>query len=208
VLFIDKIERDLELRGSEAVPGVIGKDCTIAIGVTTTAPDDAPDAGYFPFSATCMRAYDIERSFIVGYGRYAISGDDYPRRWQEIGWDPSTVREGDKVGIMVLDEEPRDMFIFVNSIQVMRMETDLEEDEEVFLLVDLYGSVTQVTLLDPASGTAPGTKRLLGRPPRVPFKPGRLRSCWFISHGIDSEDSATPPESEESEKSSEKPTEE
>ena len=33
--------------------------------------------------------------------------------------------------------------------QVMRMETDLEEDEEVFLLVDLYGSVTQVRSFHP-----------------------------------------------------------
>ena len=44
------------------------------------------------------------------------------------------------------------------------METDLSDDEDIFLVVDLFGCVTQISLMDAV-------------PPKVPIKPGEDGWC-------------------------------
>jgi hypothetical protein len=132
-------------------PGLSKPDLVIGFGVTTTAPDVC--------GTTTLRAFDLEESWVVGYGPHIIHGDDNPKVWDKVSWDPVSLRLGDRVGVMLLDAEPRELIIFVNRVQVLRIETDLCEDEPAFLVLDLFGTVTQVTLLNEP-------------PPRVAVKSG------------------------------------
>lgn len=154
---VDRIEADIHFFGSELTPGPARKEMALAFGVTTT---DAEECG-----SKALRSYDLEGSHIVGHGPYYISGDGHPRLWKRVQWDAASLRLGDKVGLMVLSDEPRDLVVFVNSRQVLRMETDLTDDEDIFLVVDLFGCVTQITLM------------LGAEPPKVPLKPGDRG--WF-----------------------------
>jgi hypothetical protein len=150
-LRIDKVVSNVQLTGSEMRPGLVKPDMVLGFGVTTTAPDVC--------GTTTLRAYDLEESWVIGYGPHVIHGDDNPKVWDKVSWDPVSLRQGDKVGLMLLDAEPRDLIVFVNRVQVLRIETDIEEEAPVFLVLDLFGTVTHVTLLDTP-------------PPRVPIKPG------------------------------------
>jgi len=148
---IDKIISNMRVKNTEMRPGLVKPDMVFGFGLTTTAPDVC--------GSTTLRAYDLEDSWVVGYGPYVIHGDDNPKVWDNVHWDPIRLRPGDRVGLMLFDSEPRELIVFVNRVQVLRMQTDLAEDEPIFLVLDLFGTVTQVTLLDLP-------------PPRVALKPG------------------------------------
>jgi hypothetical protein len=116
-----------------------GRDVSFAIGVSSKPPSD--------FDGKAVRAYNVPWSWVAGYGTHFIScpGPDGQQDWYVSPWDPSTIKAGDEVGVMVLKEKPRDFLIFHNGEQVMRFSTEIPEGE-VYMIVDVFGSVTQVTL--------------------------------------------------------------
>lgn len=110
-----------------------GQEISFAIGVSTEPPDT--------FKGDAWRACHLPNSWVAGYGKHFVSLG----AWQASPWDPATLKEGDVIGIMVLRDAPRDILIFVNNEQKMRLPTDIPLGE-LYLIVDLFGMVTSISL--------------------------------------------------------------
>jgi hypothetical protein len=108
-------------------------ELSFGIGVSTEPPDS--------FKGDAWRAYNLPNSWVAGYGKHFVSLG----AWQVSPWDPATLKKHDVIGVMVLRDPPRDFLIFVNGEQKMRLATDIPPGE-LYLIVDLFGMVTDITL--------------------------------------------------------------
>jgi len=121
-------------------PAGITRAMSIGFGVTKIAPQNLPSKRTY--------AYEYPDTTLVGYGGHIIDRG----QWTRVPWDPIDLRVGDVVGNLITEEG--DLVVFVNGLQVLRLATSLEDDEDVghhrrslFPVVDLCGRISSVTLL-------------------------------------------------------------
>lgn len=134
--------------------GTPGQGLALAVGISRLSPAEPRLSG-----STCpLYGYEVPGSVVVGYGAHLIDEG----KWYKQPWDTNTLQIGDKVGLFVSQEG--DLVIFHNDVQVLRVQTSLNEGafkgatRNYYAMVDLSGHCSELMLLPKAE------------PPNVPLQ--------------------------------------
>merc|ERR1712217_943893 len=109
------------------------KDLTSGFGVTRTPPNDKR-------CESKVYGYEVPGSIIFGYGSSVIDGG----KWKRSTWDARSLKKDDKVSVLITLDG--DLVVYVNSRQVLRVQTSLadasEADLPLYPIVDLHGRIS------------------------------------------------------------------
>jgi len=112
------------------------KDMTLGFGVLRHPPHDKR-------CDNKLYAYEVPSSVVVGFGAHVIDGG----KWKRSPWDARNLKKDDYVSVLITPEG--DFIVYVNSKQVLRVQTSLGDDENMqtlYPVVDLHGRVSAVSL--------------------------------------------------------------
>lgn len=142
VLSVDPLEKHnegyyLEVKVDEAQSG---EQDGLALGITTTSPD-----GLFSMEDLPMYGFQVPGSTCIGFTGISHSSD-YPDDFVEVDWEPSLLKAGDTVGLLV--KHDRHMYIYVNGHLKVRGPHQAPAGRDFYAIVDLVGNTRSVSLVE------------------------------------------------------------
>lgn len=119
-----------------------GHEDGLTIGVTT----ELPSASRPPYEV----AAEVPSSWSLGY--FGAARVDGCTEWLPIAWNPSLLRVGDRIGLLILPGE--EMQVLQNGHVAVRLSCAVPRDTPLYAFVDLLGNTSAVSL-NPAGAPPP-----------------------------------------------------